>query len=683
MNGLLKLILSLSLSGSLLILVLFLCGPLFRDRISRRWQYYIWLVAIARLLLPFTPAVSPVGSLFQMFEQVTAEKSEASPSIPEDTMFPAGFMDSGEDDFFNVNSGDTEPSTGTSPLPQAAGSSAMQNLCFAWLAVALVLLVRKITIYQSFVRYIRSGSTEVSDTELLDRLSQTGLRAGVHRPVELYENSLISSPLLLGFFRPCIVLPSTSLPDSDFQYTILHEMTHYKMKDMFYKWLVQFAVCLHWFNPLVHLMSRRIARDCELACDEAVIANLGPENRRAYGDTLINAIGAGGNYRDSLASVTLNESRELLKERLEAIMKFKKPSKLAAAAATVCTILFCTGAAAAGAYGAVAPEPSAPQGKGFLYSQSGYYEAPFIFEMGWNLNEKGYDSYADKMEFTLSDQTKLTVSFDGSCKAFLQDEAAMSSLKTLLEKLKTERAGTKLPLKLPLVIGIKNVHGNSLPELAEKYYTERSLVDLIAIFPHLDNSAQNALTDRMFEEDALAPFAAVLGEDMDTERINAYAEQAYTEGKLTFFAVAAPYLTEDARQSWAERCSREKRNTYLAVLDVPAERLEIPVSIDRLGSGEEICIAEIPDIRHASKITYRLKRKDGGSLYVGIRSGKTETRGKRWYNYTGSGRGVIDWVSSDNIRYADDYSGNYFVYVECQVGAITDVEGTVIIEYDR
>ena len=77
MNEILKIVLSLSLSGSLLILVLLLCKPLFRNRISRRWQYYIWLVIIARLLLPFTPETSPVGTLFHQVDRVIVQTDTA------------------------------------------------------------------------------------------------------------------------------------------------------------------------------------------------------------------------------------------------------------------------------------------------------------------------------------------------------------------------------------------------------------------------------------------------------------------------------------------------------------------------------------------------------------------------------------------------------------------------------
>ena len=63
MKELLKMVLSLSLSGSLLILALLAARPLAKGRLSSRWRYYIWLVVVARLLLPIAPPESPVGEL--------------------------------------------------------------------------------------------------------------------------------------------------------------------------------------------------------------------------------------------------------------------------------------------------------------------------------------------------------------------------------------------------------------------------------------------------------------------------------------------------------------------------------------------------------------------------------------------------------------------------------------------
>lgn len=138
----------------------------------------------------------------------------------------------------------------------------------------------------------------------------------MRRPIELYGNSQASSPMLLGCFRPCIILPDPGLPREDFLCTVRHELCHYRRKDLFYKWLVQITVCLHWFNPLVHMMGQEISRACELSCDEAVVWSLDEKGRRAYGDTLLRAVAPKKDGKECAASVMLGESAVLLKERL-------------------------------------------------------------------------------------------------------------------------------------------------------------------------------------------------------------------------------------------------------------------------------------------------------------------------------------------------------------------------------
>ncbi len=242
-----------------------------------------------------------------------------------------------------------ESGNSSSPAEESATAHPFQDILsllfhqawLIWLVVALGMLIRKITIYQSFIRYINVGLVPVSDIRILDKLSIIAEQECIKKPVELCINPLVSSPLLIGFFHPCIVLPGMDISEKDFQYIVLHELTHYKRRDIFYKWLVQVAVCLHWFNPLVHLMSREITNACELACDEAVLAKIGYNNAQSYGKTLLDAMAAVGKYQENPGVATLSENKQLLKERLDAIMNFKKKSKLTGllmSALTLCMI---------------------------------------------------------------------------------------------------------------------------------------------------------------------------------------------------------------------------------------------------------------------------------------------------------------------------------------------------------
>ncbi len=327
MNAVLKIFLSMSFSGSLLILALLLGKQILKNKISRQWQYYIWLVVVLRLLLPFGPEVSLLGKTYQAADQAITQAAplpSQQPAIntPGNALAPAVDLDKNNE---TVNS-PAENLTTAHPLQEIWGLLA-NHIWLVWLVVAMGLLIRKVTIYQGFMRYIHAGLTPVSDIERLDELSIVAEQSGIKKPIELCVNPLVSSPLLIGFFHPCIVLPSADISEKDFRYVILHELTHYKRRDMFYKWLVQVTVCLHWFNPLVYLMSREVTKACEFSCDEAVVAKMGCDHAQDYGKTLLDAMAAVGRYKENLGAVTLSENKELLKERLGAIMKFKKKSK--------------------------------------------------------------------------------------------------------------------------------------------------------------------------------------------------------------------------------------------------------------------------------------------------------------------------------------------------------------------
>lgn len=88
MNMFFKSILSLSLSGTLLIILMFLCKPVLRNRISKRWQYYMWVVVIVRLLVPFTLPMSPVNTFFQKADhamvQMTVISEEKGNGAPQE-----------------------------------------------------------------------------------------------------------------------------------------------------------------------------------------------------------------------------------------------------------------------------------------------------------------------------------------------------------------------------------------------------------------------------------------------------------------------------------------------------------------------------------------------------------------------------------------------------------------------
>ena len=362
MNVALKIFLSMSFSGGLLILALLLGKRFLKDKISRQWQYYIWLIVLLRLLLPFGPEVSLMGKAYQAVDQVISQatplplQQHPSQNAPGDNFIPTV----GTEQHNELVNSPADDITTVHPF-QNIGIMLINYIWLVWLVVALGFLIRKITIYQGFMRYINAGLTPISDIERLDELSIVAEQLGTKKPIELCVNPLVSSPLLIGFFHPCIVLPSADISEKDFRCIVLHELTHYKRCDMFYKWLVQITVCLHWFNPLVHLMSREIIKACEFSCDEAVLAKMGYDNAQDYGKTLLDAMAAVGKYKESLGAVTLSENKQLLKERLGAIMNLKKRTKAIQLLTGLLTLCITFGASFVGVYSVAAATEITPQ----------------------------------------------------------------------------------------------------------------------------------------------------------------------------------------------------------------------------------------------------------------------------------------------------------------------------------
>ncbi|MDE7318591.1 MAG: M56 family metallopeptidase, partial [Lachnospiraceae bacterium] len=70
-----KVILSLSLSGTVLMGMLLLFCRIFQRKLSRGWQYYIWLAVVARLLIPFSGELNLTGSVFAKLEQSAGQEN--------------------------------------------------------------------------------------------------------------------------------------------------------------------------------------------------------------------------------------------------------------------------------------------------------------------------------------------------------------------------------------------------------------------------------------------------------------------------------------------------------------------------------------------------------------------------------------------------------------------------------
>lgn len=348
MNAFMIQLLSLSVSGSLLVLLLLLLKKLYQNRLSKCWQYYILLAAALRFLLPSAPDAALAAALLK------APQLRAAFSMP-----APGFAQPHPDKLSSrqppaQQADDAAPARQTDTAVSQADSTHLPSvsavLFLLWLVPALTLFLKKIKSYRGFVHHIRTCGTAVDDTGILNLLASCEETCKVKTPAELYCCPHLASPAMTGFFRPCIAIPDKSLPRQELELILLHELYHYRRRDLFYKWLVQIVVCIHWFHPFGYLLEKEVNHACELSCDEAVIRSLPAEGKKAYGDMLLHCSRAALFPKPRASSLTLTQDAKQLKERLGAIMRFQQPSKKTKLATAVLTAGICLGSAVIGAY---------------------------------------------------------------------------------------------------------------------------------------------------------------------------------------------------------------------------------------------------------------------------------------------------------------------------------------------
>ena len=338
----------LSLSGTALGLLLWLLRPLTRRLFSWKWHYYLWLAVLLRLALPvhvdmgwkILPArESGVSAVSELPEAGGRAFVDAQISGEQASGEQSSIEQYSTEQFSTENLVEAEGtgqaqrnSAGT--LPESARSFEWEALWqwgfLIWLAGAAASLAVRGLRCRRFLRYIKEDCRRVSEDRLQHLAGRLAEELRIPGWVWVYESPRTATPALIGLRRSFIVLPQAEWELKEAELVLRHELIHLKRKDLWYKALFQLVCCIHWFNPVLILFERRMEQDCELSCDEAVIASLREEERKVYGNVLLDTAERQSLFRRGGFSAALLEGRGHLGQRLHGILSFRERGKAAA-----------------------------------------------------------------------------------------------------------------------------------------------------------------------------------------------------------------------------------------------------------------------------------------------------------------------------------------------------------------
>lgn len=338
MNDIVRLVLSLSMSGCILAATVMIIKLLAGRSLSKRFQYLLWILVILRMAIPLSLEGSLVDRLFDNSEaaldnQVEKDRIDITPDLLEGIPAPTLPAD-GSSQTNTVSGSEVISSFGTSVDDKVERGDYNDDIFYGeyfrvlfsqlvfdlWLAPVLLILIYHVGRYALFMNRLRR-SLRLPDAKSIRVYGEV---KGPGRGPELSVSGMVETPMLIGLVRPRIILPDIVYSEEALRHVLSHEMIHYRHKDIWIKWLVMMTCALHWFNPMVYLLRKEVEKNCELACDEAVINHMTGQDKQSYGQALILAAQLSANQRRILRA-TLAEDKKGLMGRLQAIMDHRRP----------------------------------------------------------------------------------------------------------------------------------------------------------------------------------------------------------------------------------------------------------------------------------------------------------------------------------------------------------------------
>ena len=300
-------LLAASWQASVLAVLVLVLQAALRGRLNPRWHHALWLLVVARLLLPALP--ESALSLFQFAPEPPAAMTQ-SITEPIFAALPP-----------------TNVATVTDPAPSASYPySAFTVLALLWLVGALLLLFVTWQVNHRFARHV-TAAPAVNDPRLLDLAATARRELGIHRSLRIIESARVQSPAVMGLFRPTLILPSgvrTHFTDEELRFIFLHEFAHLKRGDLVLQWLVAVLQSLHWFNPVLWYAFRRLRADREPATDALVLSRTGEAQKESYGQVLVKLL-EHYHTRHSLPTlVGILEDKNQFKRRFTLIARFSR-----------------------------------------------------------------------------------------------------------------------------------------------------------------------------------------------------------------------------------------------------------------------------------------------------------------------------------------------------------------------
>lgn len=267
-----KTVLLLSLFGFGMTALLLLLKPVTAKKLPARWQYFVWIVLLISMVLP-------------AYKLIPKKEAQKLSMTVQNQMVQTGPHPQEETDSDTVVTYDTPIEYKKIKLSPKIQIRLFDLIAYIWGTGVIIFLMTVIISYFLFLHRKNRNAVKISDNKIFSE-AKNELR--IKRHIRLKASSDTDSPMLVGVLFPTVYIPCREIPDGNMRMVLLHELTHYKRKDLLIKWLAVLVNAIHWFNPLCYLACAALSEACEISCDMSVTKNMSEDNQKLYMQTILN-----------------------------------------------------------------------------------------------------------------------------------------------------------------------------------------------------------------------------------------------------------------------------------------------------------------------------------------------------------------------------------------------------------
>jgi len=267
-----KTVLILSLFGFGITALLLLLKPITAKRLPARWQYCVWITLL-------------ISMVFPAYKLIPKKEAQKLSIVPQNQTVQTTVQPHEETHPDTVVTYDTPIEYREVNLSPKISIRLFDLIAYIWGAGVLIFLLVVIISYFRFLCRKSKNSVKISDNKIFSEVKK---ELKIKKHIRLKASSDIGSPILVGVLFPTVYIPCREIPDDNMRMVLLHELTHYKRKDLLIKWFAVLVNAVHWFNPLCYLACANLSEACEVSCDMSVTKNMSEDEQKLYMQTILN-----------------------------------------------------------------------------------------------------------------------------------------------------------------------------------------------------------------------------------------------------------------------------------------------------------------------------------------------------------------------------------------------------------